>query len=109
MGEAVTVAFDPYRDVTVATGVFSIDINELNGAHALVTYEKLLAIEPSKAALTCAQWDVDVVPFDASALSGVIATALASLDNLGTAIDDLLWKLRDAALTYDDANSFASV
>lgn len=52
MGEAVTVVFDPHRDITVATGAFSIDINELNGAHALVTYEKLLVIEPSKAALT---------------------------------------------------------
>ena len=103
------MAFDPHRHVTVASGAFSVDVNELNVAHAALTYEKLLAIEPSKAALTCAQWDVDVVPFDASALSGVIATALASLDNLGTAIGDLLWKLRDAALTYDDANSFASV
>ena len=103
------MAFDPHRHVTVASGAFSVDVNELNAAHAALTYEKLLAIEPSKAALTCAQWDVDVVPFDASALSGAITTALASLDNLGTAIDDLLWKLRDAALTYDDANSFASV
>ena len=103
------MAFDPHRHVTVASGAFSVDVNELNVAHAALTYEKLLAIEPSKAALTCAQWDVDVVPFDASALSGAITTALASLDNLGTAIDDLLWKLRDAALTYDDANSFASV
>ena len=103
------MAFDPHRHVTVASGAFSVDVNELNVAHAALTYEKLLAIEPSKAALTCAQWDVDMVPFDASALSGAIATALASLDNLGTAIDDLLWKLRDAALTYDDANSFASL
>ena len=103
------MAFDPHRHVTVASGAFSVDVNELNAAHAALTYEKLLAIEPSKAALTCAQWDVDMVPFDASALSGAIATALASLDNLGTAIDDLLWKLRDAALTYDDANSFASL
>lgn len=103
------MAFDPHRHVTVASGAFSVDVNELNAAHAALTYEKLLAIEPSKAALTCAQWEVDVLPFDASALSGAIATALASLDNLGTAIDDLLWKLRDAALTYDDANSFASL
>lgn len=103
------MAFDPHRHVTVASGAFSVDVNELNVAHAALTYEKLLAIEPSKAALTCAQWEVDLAPFDASALSGAIATALASLDNLGTAIDDLLWKLRDAALTYDDANSFASL
>ena len=103
------MAFDPHRHVTVASGAFSVDVNELNAAHAALTYEKLLAIGPSKAALTCAQLEVDVLPFDASALSGAIATALASLDNLGTAIDDLLWKLRDAALTYDDANSFASL
>jgi len=103
------VAFDPHRHVTVASGAFSVDVNELNAAHAALTYEKLLAIEPSKAALTCAQWEVDLVPFDTSSVTSAINTALSSLDDLGAAVDDLLWKLRDAALTYDDANSFASL
>ena len=103
------MAFDPHRHVTVASGAFSVDVNELNVAHAALTYEKLLAIEPSKAALTCAQWEVDLAPFDTSSVTSAINTALSSLDDLGAAVDDLLWKLRDAALTYDDANSFASV
>ena len=103
------MAFDPHRHVTVASGAFSVDVNELNVAHAALTYEKLLAIEPSKAALTCAQWEVDLAPFDTSSVTSAINTALSSLDDLGAAVDDLLWKLRDAALTYDDANSFASL
>ena len=103
------MAFDPHRHVTVASGAFSVDVNELNAAHAALTYEKLLAIGPSKAALTCAQWEVDLVPFDTSSVTSAINTALSSLDDLGAAVDDLLWKLRDAALTYDDANSFASL
>ena len=103
------MAFDPHRHVTVASGAFSVDVNELNAAHAALTYEKLLAIEPSKAALTCAQWEVDLAPFDTSSVTSAINTALSSLDDLGAAVDDLLWKLRDAALTYDDANSFASL
>jgi len=103
------VAFDPHRHVTVASGAFSVDVNELNVAHAALTYEKLLAIGPSKAALTCAQWEVDLAPFDTSSVTSAINTALSSLDDLGAAVDDLLWKLRDAALTYDDANSFASL
>lgn len=103
------MAFDPHRHVTVASGAFSVDVNELNVAHAALTYEKLLAIGPSKAALTCAQWEVDLAPFDTSSVTSAINTALSSLDDLGAAVDDLLWKLRDAALTYDDANSFASL
>lgn len=103
------MAFDPHRHVTVASGAFSVDVNELNAAHAALTYEKLLAIGPSKAALTCAQWEVDLAPFDTSSVTSAINTALSSLDDLGAAVDDLLWKLRDAALTYDDANSFASL
>ena len=103
------MAFDPHRHVTVASGAFSVDVNELNAAHAALTYEKLLAIGPSKAALTCAQLEVDLAPFDTSSVTSAITTALSSLDDLGAAVDDLLWKLRDAALTYDDANSFASL
>ena len=103
------MAFDPHRHVTVASGAFSVDVNELNAAHAALTYEKLLAIGPSKAALTCAQLEVDLAPFDTSSVTSAINTALSSLDDLGAAVDDLLWKLRDAALTYDDANSFASL
>ena len=103
------MAFDPHRHVTVASGAFSVDVNELNAAHAALTYEKLLAIGPSKAALTCAQLEVDLAPFDTSSITSAINTALSSLDDLGAAVDDLLWKLRDAALTYDDANSFASL
>lgn len=103
------MVFDPHRHVTVASGAFSVDVNELNAAHAALTYEKLLAIGPSKAALTCAQLEVDLAPFDTSSVTSAINTALSSLDDLGAAVDDLLWKLRDAALTYDDANSFASV
>ena len=103
------MVFDPHRHVTVASGAFSVDVNELNAAHAALTYEKLLAIGPSKAALTCAQLEVDLAPFDTSSVTSAITTALSSLDDLGAAVDDLLWKLRDAALTYDDANSFASL
>ena len=103
------MAFDPHRHVTVASGAFSVDVNELNAAHAALTYEKLLAIGPSKAALTCAQLEVDLAPFDTNSVTSAITTALSSLDDLGAAVDDLLWKLRDAALTYDDANSFASL
>ena len=103
------MAFDPHRHVTVASGAFSVDVNELNAAHAALTYEKLLAIGPSKAALTCAQLEVDLAPFDTNSITSAINTALSSLDDLGAAVDDLLWKLRDAALTYDDANSFASL
>lgn len=103
------MVFDPHRHVTVASGAFSVDVNELNAAHAALTYEKLLAIGPSKAALTCAQLEVDLAPFDTSSVTSAINTALSSLDDLGAAVDDLLWKLRDAALTYDDANSFASL
>ena len=57
------MVFDPHRHVTVASGAFSVDVNELNAAHAALTYEKLLAIGPSKAALTCAQLEVDLDPF----------------------------------------------
>ena len=63
------MAFDPHRHVTVASGAFSVDVNELNVAHAALTYEKLLAIEPSKAALTCAQLEVDLAPFDTSSVT----------------------------------------
>ncbi len=47
------------------------------------------------------------VGLDTAASPSAITTALESLDDLGAAVDDLLWKLRDAALT-NDANSFAS-
>ncbi|WP_204373164.1 hypothetical protein [Xylanimonas cellulosilytica] len=50
----VTVAFDPNRHVSVSSGSFSVDVNELCATHTLVTYEENLSIGPARLALNAA-------------------------------------------------------
>ena len=48
------MAFDPHRDVSVASGAFRVDVNELCATHTLVTYEENLSIGPARLALNAA-------------------------------------------------------
>lgn len=48
------MAFDPYRDVSVVSGPFSVDVNELCAAHALMTYQEMVTITPARLALGAA-------------------------------------------------------
>ena len=109
----VTVAFDPKRHVSVSSGSFSVDVNELCATHTLVTYEENLSIGPARLALNAALNEADLAsifaPETAAGLVGAISAALSALDALQSGVDDLRWKLQDAALTYADAEARASL
>ena len=109
----VTVSFDPHRDVSVVSGPFSVDVNELCAEHTILTYKKLLIIQPARGALTTALWEAEAAtpanPQAGTALADAIRGALAALDALESRIDELLWKLQDASLTYGDAEAGASL
>ena len=107
------MAFDPYRHVSVASGSFSVDVNQLCAAHTLMTYEETLSIGPARLALNAALAEANLAsslaPQTAAALISAISVALGALDALQSSIDDLRWKLQDAALTYADADAAASL
>lgn len=109
----MTVAFDPNRHVSVSSGSFHVDVNELCAAHTLVTYEENLSVGPARLALNVALNEADLAshfaPETAAGLIGAISVALSALDALQTSVDDLRWKLQDAALTYADAEAAASL
>lgn len=109
----MTVAFDPNRHVSVSSGSFHVDVNELCAAHTLVTYEEKLSVDPARLALNAALNEADLAshfaPETAAGLIGAISAALSALDALQTSVDDLRWKLQDAALTYADAEAAASL
>ena len=107
------MAFDPNRHVSVSSGSFSVDVNELCATHTLVTYEENLSIGPARLALNAALAEADLAslfaPETAVGLIGAISAALSALDALESSVDDLRWKTQDAALTYADANAAASL
>ena len=107
------MAFDPNRHVSVSSGSFHVDVNELCAAHTLVTYEENLSVGPARLALNAALAEVDLAsifaPETAAGLIAAISAALSALDALQTGVDDLRWKLQDAALTYADAEAGASL
>ena len=107
------MAFDPNRHVSVSSGSFHVDVNELCAAHTLVTYEENLSVGPARLALNAALAEADLAsifaPETAAGLVGAISAALSALDALQTGVDDLRWKLQDAALTYADAEAGASL
>lgn len=107
------MSFDPHRDVSVVSGPFSVDVNELCAEHTILTYKKLFIIQPARGALTTALWEAEAAtpanPLAGTALVDAIRGALAALDALESRIDELLWKLQDASLTYGDAEAGASL
>ena len=109
----MTVAFDPKRHVSVSSGSFHVDVNELCAAHTLITYEETLSIGPARLALSAALAEADLAllfaPETAAGLIAAIGAALSALDALQSGVDDLRWKLQDAALTYADAEACASL
>ena len=109
----MTVAFDPNRHVSVSSGSFHVDVNELCAAHTLVTYEENLSVGPARLALGAALAEADLAsifaPETAAGLIAAISAALSALDALQTGVDDLRWKMQDVALTYADANAAASL
>lgn len=107
------MAFDPRRDVTVNSGAFRVDVDELCAAHTLISGEETLAIMPARLALDAALGEADAVsgliPEASARLASAITGALSALNSLETEIDSLRWKLQDAALTYADAEAAASL
>lgn len=107
------MAFDPKRHVSVSSGSFHVDVNELCAVHTLVTYEETVSIGPARLALNAALTEADlaslVAPETASGLIDAISDALSALDAFQSSVDDLRWKLQDAALTYADAEAGASL
>ena len=107
------MAFDPKRHVSVSSGSFHVDVNELCAAHTLVTHEETLSIGPARLALSAALSEADLASFfapeTAAGLISAISAAISALDSLQSSVDDLRWKLQDAALTYADANAAASL
>lgn len=107
------MAFDPNRHVSVSSGSFSVDVNELCATHTLVTYEENLSIGPARLALNAALAEADLAslfaPETAASLIGAISVAISALDSLESSVDDLRWKMQDAALTYADAEAGASL
>ena len=107
------MAFDPNRHVSVSSGSFSVDVNELCATHTLVTYEENLSIGPARIALNAALAEADLASFfapeTAAGLICAISAAISALDSLESSVDDLRWKMQDAALTYADANAAASL
>lgn len=107
------MAFDPRRDVTVSSGAFSVDVDQLCAAHTLITGEETMAIAPARLALEAALGEAEavsgLVPEASAHLASAITGALSALDFLEGEIDSLRWKLQDAALTYANAESGSSL
>lgn len=107
------MAFDPRRDVTVNSGAFRVDVDELCAAHTLISGEETLAIMPARLALDAALGEADAVsgliPEASARLVSAITGALSALNSLETEIDSLRWKLQDTALTYADAENGSSL
>ena len=107
------MAFNPRRDVTVSSGAFSVDVDQLCAAHTLITGEETMAIVPARLALDAALGEAEavsgLVPEASARLASAITGALSSLDFLEGEIESLRWKLQDAALTYANAESGSSL
>ena len=107
------MAFDPRRDVTVNSGAFRVDVDELCAAHTLISGEEALSIVPARLALDAALGEADAVsgliPEASARLASAITGALSALNSLETEIDSLRWKLQDTALTYADAENGSSL
>ena len=107
------MAFDPRRDVTVNSGAFRVDVDELCAAHTLISGEEALAIVPARLALDAALGEADAVsgliPEASARLASAITGALSALNSLETEIDSLRWKLQDTALTYANAENGSSL
>lgn len=107
------MAFDPRRDVTVNSGAFRVDVDELCAAHTLISGEETLAIVPARLALDAALGEADAVsgliPEASARLASAITGALSALNSLETEIDSLRWKLQDTALTYANAENGSSL
>ena len=107
------MAFDPRRDVTVSSGAFSVDVDQLCAAHTLITGEETLSIVPARLALEAALGEVEavsgLVPEASAHLASAITRALSALNFLEGEIDSLRWKLQDVALTYANAESGSSL
>ena len=107
------MAFDPRRDVTVSSGAFSVDVDQLCAAHTLMTGEETLSIVPARLALEAALGEAEavsgLVPEASAHLASVITDALSALNCLAGEIDSLRWKLQDVALTYANAESGSSL
>ena len=107
------MAFDPRRDVTVSSGAFSVDVDQLCAAHTLITGEETLSIVPARLALEAALGEAEavsgLVPEASAHLASAITSALSALNFLAGEIDSLRWKLQDAALTYANAESGSSL
>lgn len=107
------MAFDPRRDVTVSSGAFSVDVDELCAAHTLMSAEDALSIAPARLALEVALGETEavsgLVPEASARLASAITGALSSLNSLEREIDSLRWKLQEAALTYTTAESGSSL
>ena len=103
------MAFDPRRDVTVSSGAFSVDVDELCAAHNLMSAEEALSIAPARLALEVALGETEavsgLVPEASAGLASAIEGALSALNSLEGEIDSLRWKLQDASLTYATAES----
>ena len=103
------MAFDPRRDVTVSSGAFSVDVDELCAAHTLMSAEDALSIVPARLALEVALGETEavsgLVPEASAALASAIEGALSALNSLEGEIDSLRWKLQEASLTYATAES----
>ena len=107
------MAFDPRRDVTVSSGAFSVDVDQLCAAHTLMTGEETLSIVPARLALEAALGEAEavsgLVPEASAHLASAITDALSALNFLAGEIDSLRWKLQDVALTYANAESGSSL
>lgn len=107
------MAFDPRRDVTVSSGAFSVDVDQLCAAHTLMTGEETLSILPARLALEAALGEAEavsgLVPEASAHLASAITGALSALNCLVGEIDSLRWKLQDVALTYANAESGSSL
>ena len=107
------MAFDPRRDVTVSSGAFSVDVDQLCAAHTLITGEEMMAVVPARLALDAALGEAEavsgLVPEASAHLASAITGALSALDFLEGEIDSLRWKLQDAALTYTNAENGSSL
>ena len=107
------MAFDPRRDVTVSSGAFSVDVDQLCAAHTLMTGEETLSILPARLALEAALGEAEavsgLVPEASVHLASAITDALSALNCLAGEIDSLRWKLQDVALTYANAESGSSL
>ena len=107
------MAFDPRRDVTVSTGAFSVDVDELCAAHTLIAGEEALSLVPARLALDAALGEAEavsgLVPEASARLAAAMRGALSALNSLEGEIDSLQWKLQDAALTYANAENGSSL